>query len=215
MGLFRGSSRPIATGRSACSAGCSPCSSYSWAHPPRSSEAGSSASGPGRPAWSPRSAGRRLFHLGAGRAPAPDLAPVARLGRHRRMRSRTGLHLAGLDAHQVVPRPTRDGDRHGDHGLWRRRHDRGTAGRPPDEALRDADIGRCLADLPHDGRHLLHAMLAGAIGYRVPPADWKPAGYVPATRATPGGMITSRNVTWTRRGRPPSSGSCGACSAST
>ena len=31
------------------------------------------------------------------------------------------LHLAGLDADQMVPRPARHGDRHGHHGLRRRR----------------------------------------------------------------------------------------------
>jgi MFS family permease len=36
------------------------------------------------------------------------------------------------------------------------------------------------------------AMLAGAFGYRVPPADWKPAGWTPATQKT--AMITPHNV---------------------
>ena len=31
------------------------------------------------------------------------------------------LHLAGLDADQMVPGPAGHGDRHGDHGLRRRR----------------------------------------------------------------------------------------------
>ena len=37
------------------------------------------------------------------------------------MRARHRLHLAGLDADQMVPRPSRHGDRHGHHGLRRRR----------------------------------------------------------------------------------------------
>ena len=45
-------------------------------------------------------------------------------GRDRRHRPRARLHLARLDAHQVVSRPPRHGDRHGHHGLRRRRHDR-------------------------------------------------------------------------------------------
>ena len=36
------------------------------------------------------------------------------------------------------------------------------------------------------------AMLAGAFGYRVPPANWKPAGWVPAVKQS--GMITNRHV---------------------
>jgi MFS family permease len=36
------------------------------------------------------------------------------------------------------------------------------------------------------------AMLIGAFGYRVPPADWKPAGWTP--KVTSGGMITTRHV---------------------
>ena len=51
-------------------------------------------------------------------------------GRHRRHRPRARLHLAGVDADQVVPRSPRHGDRHGDHGLRRRRHDRLAAGGP-------------------------------------------------------------------------------------
>ncbi|WP_375466168.1 OFA family MFS transporter [uncultured Methylobacterium sp.] len=35
-------------------------------------------------------------------------------------------------------------------------------------------------------------MMAGALGYRVPPAGWKPDGFTPAAAKT--GMITSRNV---------------------
>ena len=65
--------------------------------------------------------------LGVYRPPA--VADVARLGRHRRHRPRPRLHLAGLDADQVVPRPARHGDRHGDHGLRRRRDDRRAARR--------------------------------------------------------------------------------------
>ena len=82
--------------------------------------------------------GRRVSDLRARRAPAPDLADVARLRRDRRLRAGPGLHLAGVHADQVVPRPARHGDRHGDHGLRRRRDDRGAARRPADEALRDA-----------------------------------------------------------------------------
>ena len=51
----------------------------------------------------------------------PAVAAVPRVRRHRRHRARHRLHLAGLDADQVVPRPAGPGHRHGDHGLRRRR----------------------------------------------------------------------------------------------
>ena len=50
------------------------------------------------------------------------------------------LHLARLHPDQVVPGPARHGDRHGDHGLRRRRDDRRAAGRQADEALRHPDL---------------------------------------------------------------------------
>jgi MFS family permease len=45
------------------------------------------------------------------------------------------------------------------------------------------------------------AMMIGAMGYRVPPADWKPAGYVPKTNH--GSMITSHNVSVSQAWRTP------------
>ncbi len=45
------------------------------------------------------------------------------------------------------------------------------------------------------------AMLAGAFGYRVPPPDWKPAGWVPPVKQ--GSMITSRHVHVDRAWRTP------------
>ncbi len=45
------------------------------------------------------------------------------------------------------------------------------------------------------------AMMIGAMGYRVPPADWKPAGYVPKTNH--GSMITSQNVSVSQAWRTP------------
>ena len=97
---------------------------------PPSGAAGSSAPARARPAWSSRVVlVRRPGDLGDRRLTAPALADVARLRRDRRHRPRPRLHLAGLDADQVVPRPARHGDRHGDHGLRRRRDDRRAAGR--------------------------------------------------------------------------------------
>ena len=97
-----------------------------------------------------RSVDRRLRRLHPS-----ALDPVARLRRDRRHRSRSRLHLAGVDAGEMVSRPPRHGDRHGHHGLRRRRHDRRAAGEPADQLLQDADLGRRLGDLRHDGRDLL------------------------------------------------------------
>jgi MFS family permease len=44
-------------------------------------------------------------------------------------------------------------------------------------------------------------MMAGAFGYRVPPADWKPAGWTPSSQHT--GMITTGNVHVSRAWRTP------------
>ena len=125
---------------------------------------------------------RRPVDRRARRLHPSALADVARRRRDRRHRPRPRLHLAGLDAHQVVPRPARHGDWHGHHGLRRRRHDRLTACHHPDERptrrclhvhrslhgdraharlerLSHRDRRRRLADLHRHGRDLfrLHA----------------------------------------------------------
>ncbi len=64
---------------------------------------------------------RRPAHFLARRRDPSALDAVARLRRHRRHWPRPRLHLARLDADQMVPRPARHGDRHGHHGLRRRR----------------------------------------------------------------------------------------------
>ena len=134
IGTFAPSPPSTATGASSTSAGCTRSSSCCSACRPPSGAAGSSASGP-------RKAGvvsalcwcgglliaafgvyihqLWLMWLGAGVIGGIGLGPR--------------LHLAGLDAHQVVPRPARHGDRHGHHGLRRRRHDRLAARHLPDE----------------------------------------------------------------------------------
>ena len=65
--------------------------------------------------------GRRLLRLRVRRLYPQSLGHLSRLRRDRRHRARHRLHLAGLDADQMVPRPPRHGDRHGHHGLRRRR----------------------------------------------------------------------------------------------
>ena len=52
------------------------------------------------------------------------------------MRPRARLYLARLHPDQMVPRSPRHGDRHGHHGLRRRRHDRLAARHHSDEPLR-------------------------------------------------------------------------------
>ena len=98
--------------------------------------------------------GRRIDDLGGRRLHPPAVADVARLRHHRRLRPRPRLYLARLDPHQMVPRSPRHGDRHGHHGLRRRRHDRLAARDHPDEPLRHADFGRRVGDLRHPGGDL-------------------------------------------------------------
>ena len=95
---------------------------------------------------------RRPPDLGGRRLHPPALADVARLRHHRRRGPRPRLYLAGLDPDQMVPRSPRHGDRHGHHGLRRRRHDRLAARHHPDETLRHADLGRRVGNLRRHGR---------------------------------------------------------------
>ena len=67
---------------------------------------------------------------------------LSRLRRARRHRPRARLHLAGFDADQMVSRPAGHGDRHGDHGLRRRRIDRLAAFGLADERFSTADACR-------------------------------------------------------------------------
>ena len=71
-----------------------------------------------------RMLGERVPDLGARRLPAQSLDHLSRLRRHRRLRARHRLHLAGLDADEMVSRSSGHGHRHGDHGIRRRRLDR-------------------------------------------------------------------------------------------
>ena len=134
---------------------------------------------------------------------ASDLAAVARFGGHRRLRPRPRLHLAGLDAHQVVSRPARHGDRPRDHGIRRRRDDRHAARGRAHAAVRDAEFGRGVADASScSARSTSSAMMAGAFGYRLPPPGWTPGaarldGDRP--RATGHGPSRAGGVAWKTR----------------
>ena len=74
--------------------------------------------------------GWRLPHLRLCGAHPPALAALSRPRPRRRHRARARLHFAGVDAHQMVSRSAWHGDRHGDHGLRRRRDDRCPARKP-------------------------------------------------------------------------------------
>ena len=63
--------------------------------------------------------GRRPRRLRRRRLRPSALADVAGRGRVGRHRPGPRLHLARFDLGEVVPRPARHGDRHGDHGVWR------------------------------------------------------------------------------------------------
>ena len=68
--------------------------------------------------------GGRLPGRCAGHRHEAAVAALPGLRRHRRHRPRHRLHLAGVDADQVVPGPAGHGHRTGDHGLRRWRADR-------------------------------------------------------------------------------------------
>ncbi len=126
---------------------------------------------------------RRLPRLRARRASAPALARLSRLWRARRLRPRPRLHLAGQDADQLVPRPAGHGDRHGDHGLRRRRLHRLAAVGLADAAIRDPDPCRRDGDLRRAGHRLLR-LHDGRRGDRARAAEgWAPEGYVRAEAA--------------------------------
>ena len=135
-GLLQALVTTAATGRSPTSAGCSRCSSSSWA-------VAAAIWGGWLERAGPRKAGvvaafcwsGGLLISAAGVYRRTSSGSVARHRRDRRHRARAGLHLAGLDADQMVSRPARHGDRHGDHGLRRRRDDRRAAGQHPDERI--------------------------------------------------------------------------------
>ena len=126
----------------------------------------------------------------ARRDAAPTLAAAARAWDSRRHRTRPGLHLAGLDLDQMVPRSARDGDRLGHHGLWRRCHDRCAAGRHSDQRVQVAELGRRMAGLAHLVRRLPGVHAGGRL--RLSPAS--------------GGMAAARAGLRMPNGVPPRPG---------
>ena len=99
---------------------------------------------------------RRLPGFGIRRLRPQSLDRLSGLWRAGRLRPRPRLHLAGLDADQMVPRPAGHGHRHGHHGLRRRRLHRLAAVGLADGALLDADPRRRRRDIHRAWHRLLH-----------------------------------------------------------
>ena len=118
------------------------------------------------------------------------LAGLPRLRRPRRHRPRHRLHLAGVDADQVVPRPAGAGDRAGHHGLRRRRADREPAVAAaavvcttPATTRRSTSVadGQRTGDAVRDAGHRLlrHHDVRRRPTCGCPPPGWKPGGLRP------------------------------------
>ena len=99
------------------------------------------------------------------------------------MRARHRLYLAGLDPDPMVPRPARHGDRHGDHGLRRRRLHRLAAVGLADEAVLHRHPRRRRRNLHRLGRDLRLLHDGGAAIVRVPPPGWAPAATSPPAQS--------------------------------
>ena len=98
---------------------------------------------------------RRLFSCSLRRIYPQYLARLSWERRAGRYRVGSRLHLTGVNADQVVSRPSRLSYRHGDHGFRRRRDDRFTAFSGADEPLFYRHVGRGRADALYLGHHLL------------------------------------------------------------
>src|SRR5689334_17202990 len=61
---------------------------------------------------------RRIHHFRFWCLVASALADLSRLRGDWRLRVGTWLYLSGFDSGEMVPRPARNGDRDGDHGIW-------------------------------------------------------------------------------------------------
>ena len=127
--------------------------------------------------------GRRAAHRRLRRIHPPVVAGLSRLRLHRRHRPGSGLHHAGLDANQMVPRPARHGHRLRHHGLRRRCHDRLAPGGLVHGALRRR---RCAGRGHHAdgaGRHLLRGHVPGRL--RLPGAAFRLASGLAGLRLRP------------------------------
>ncbi len=123
---------------------------------------------------------RRVSGLGRRRRRALVLAGHSRLRRPRRHRSRARLHLAGLDADQVVPGPPGHGDRTRDHGIRRRRNDRARHCRSPSwRTSRPPHRWASRTTFVAMGIIYFIFMMFGVFTVRLPAPGWAPAGFVP------------------------------------
>ena len=104
------------------------------------------------------------------------------------------LHHPGLDADQMVPRPSRHGHRFRDHGLWRRRDDRCAARRVANGRTASNGIPGVAQTMMALGVIYFVVMTAGAFGFRVSPTGWKPSGWVPKATDLSNAMITNNHV---------------------
>ena len=149
----------------------------------------------------------------------PVLAGRPRLRVRRRHRAGHRLHLAGVDADQVVPRPARPGHRHRDHGLRRRRADRVAADHPAAHRVRRhrqrrdaAGIGQTFLVMGIDLRGLHVRRLAARP--RARRTAGSPPGWTRRRTSRHAGQHR-RRLGRATRSAPRSSGCSGWCSAST
>ena len=89
--------------------------------------------------------GLMISAIGVKTIEAADALRSAR--RDRRDRAWPWLYFAGINARQMVPRPARHGDRHGDHGIRRRRDDRLASRQSTHEPFQDSGFGRRVGNL--------------------------------------------------------------------
>ena len=155
---------------------------------------------------------RRPADRQPGRLAAQHLGRLPGLRRHRRDRAGPRLHLAGLDAGEMVPRPAGHGDRHGDHGLRRRRPDRRPAGRGADGPLPVVDVGGREGGVPGDGLRLLRLHDVRRV-HRPGAGAGLAARGIRAARAAEEARHARPRRRWTSPGRRRSSGCSGRCSA--
>ena len=130
-----------------------------------------------------------------------SLGHLSGLWRPGRLRPRPWLHLARLDPDQMVPRSSRHGDRHGHHGLRRRRLHRLAALGLADGTFLDAHPCRRRRDL-HRAGHRLFLLHDGRRGHRAGTrAGLEPGGLYAAgrRRRNSSPKTTSTSTTRSRR----------------
>ena len=157
---------------------------------------------------------RRISGRRPRRCAAPFWLIVLGLRRARRHRSRARLHLAGVDADQVVSRPARDGHRARHHGVRRRRDDRVSALDALMAHFKTATSMGVAETFVRWALIYFVFMMFGMFTVRCRPPAGRPRGSSPRSRCE--SMITTaQRRCRARQPRRHNSGSCGPCSAST